>query len=366
LSPARKLTPFQIHWRPFWSPCPKYDKSLCYNTESETTRALKRRRPPRARRSAASILKPAVSTARSVSRLGWQPPMMRVQAGWTKSWHRARQGTTERTCSSIRRRPDGAGRAAPRRGRGRGRRHCRRRGCSRSCRKRRRETGAPPHWRRSPRLPAPDAGRAGARRARGRRRRRTCPPGTAAGCGRSRFRRRASAPARPPSASAANGRCRLARPPPQARRRARGSARRRASDEPPRPSRSRGGAGGPPAPARRASPSRDPSCSGPDLRALRSRRRGSGRSRRPESSPAPRAHGRPSGRGSPSPPSAGRRRPGPRSHGRLVGDGGRCPVARRGACRSTTPGGFAAARRVASPRQTAGPPPSDPRGRTEP
>src|SRR5438309_6589663 len=54
----------------------KIDKSICYERGSEAIRALKRRRPPRARRSVGSILNPAASTRRSVSRLGWQPPMM--------------------------------------------------------------------------------------------------------------------------------------------------------------------------------------------------------------------------------------------------------------------------------------------------
>ena len=54
-----------------------------------------------------SMAKPAASTVRSVSRFGRQPPATRVHAGWIRSCTRARQGRSDRTCSSIRSVPPG-------------------------------------------------------------------------------------------------------------------------------------------------------------------------------------------------------------------------------------------------------------------
>src|SRR6266542_5499575 len=70
-------------------------------------RAAKCRLAPFARRPSNSMRKPARSTAASVSRLGWHPPAAQVHSGWMTSWNRARHGTRERTCSSMRSWPSG-------------------------------------------------------------------------------------------------------------------------------------------------------------------------------------------------------------------------------------------------------------------
>src|SRR5207253_1912460 len=66
------------------------------------------RMTPSARRVARAIRKPLASTAASVSRLGWQPPVRRVHSGWMRSSSRARHGTGERTCSIMRSSPAAA------------------------------------------------------------------------------------------------------------------------------------------------------------------------------------------------------------------------------------------------------------------
>ena len=71
------------------------------------SRAVKRRISPRARNESPSTTKPARSTAATVSRLGWQPPLIHVQGGWIQSSMHAPNLQRAWTCSSIRSRPPG-------------------------------------------------------------------------------------------------------------------------------------------------------------------------------------------------------------------------------------------------------------------